>query len=95
MDNKELNLSIEEYKDQVAKEIIVSFEDLIAKLQNCNWDWHMMDPTDEGFAEAKASYEAVVSCMDALRARYFEDPVMFSKIKKIHNQYSPPKYDIP
>jgi uncharacterized protein (UPF0305 family) len=95
MDPKELNISIEEFRDYESKQITATFEDLVERLQDCNWEWHNIDHESEEFITAKNSYERVVSCLDALRAKYFEDKIMMAKIKKIHNQYAPNKYDIP
>lgn len=95
MATDQLNLSLEQYKDPIVREFTVTFNDLVEKIQDCNWEWHMLDRDSEEFTTAKQSYENLASCMDALRAKYYNDPIEFAKIKTIHNQHAPSKYHMP
>jgi len=94
-DPKQLNISLQPYENTSAKQYKVTLEDLVEAIQACDFDWHMIDPESEEFLPAKQSYEKVISCKDALTLKYFEDPILSAKIKKVYNQHVPVKYQLP
>ena len=89
----QIQTSTDEFQNEIIREIDVNFEEYETRLSVTNWEWHLADA--ENLETEKSTYEAMVSYMEALRAKYYDNAILFAKIKKFHNQYAPTKYQIP
>lgn len=91
--NLEVQTSGVEFHNAESKQFDITFEEYERRLALTDWEWHLA--VGEDLETKKSTYESMVSCMETLRAKYYQDAILFAKVKKIHNQYAPTKYQIP